>query len=75
MTERAKEAVALNAKYQVVEGEWLTRDGRRVTGPPETWMLYKVEFEDGSKLVLNRGDQEALAQLDFQFRWLGVDEE
>ncbi len=70
MTPRADKAVALNAKSRVVEAEWLTGDGRNALGPPITWKLFKVVFEDGSKVVLNREDKEALVRRGFRFRWL-----
>lgn len=71
LTDRAREFVAKNRAARIVSGQWLDKDRRNVTGPPETWVKLRYRFADGTQLTLNEADRASLSASGIEPVWWG----
>lgn len=71
LTAKAREFVRKNASAAVVSGEWLDKNRRRVTGPPETWVKKRYRFDDMTQITLNEVDLASLKAGGVEPVWWG----
>jgi hypothetical protein len=60
LTPRAKRFVEINATNSVVSAAWLDKDREHPSGPPETWVKMRYQFDNMQQITLHEADLAAL---------------
>lgn len=69
LTPRAKQFVGLNRSASVVMAEWLDKDRKAVSGPPETWVKMRYRFDTMQQITLHEDDLASLSEAGIKPVW------